>query len=82
MLPELYQNAQLDIESILKIIKFKRKTKEKILAMIPFLRKKFKEIKISKNSNVESNWMMGELINDALGNIPLENLKTEIENTN
>ncbi|MBL7086330.1 MAG: Glu-tRNA(Gln) amidotransferase subunit GatE [Candidatus Cloacimonetes bacterium] len=82
MLPELYQNAQLDIESILKIIKFKRKTKEKILAMIPFLRKKFEEIKISKNSNVESNWMMGKLINDAIGNIPLKNLKTEIEKIN
>ena len=79
MLPELYQHGQLNFDSILKNLKFKKKTRQEIFKVIPSLRKKFQKIKMSKNSNADINWIIGQLRNNALGNISLKDLKTEIE---
>ena len=79
MLPELYQHGQINFDSILKNLKFKKKTRQKIFKVIPSLRKKFQKIKMSKNSNADINWIIGQLRNNALGNISLKDLKTEIE---
>ena len=79
MLPELYQHGQLNFDSILKNLKFKKKTRQEIFKVIPSLRKKFQKIKMSKNSNADINWIIGQLRNDALGNLSLKDLKTEIE---
>jgi glutamyl-tRNA(Gln) amidotransferase subunit E len=64
----------MDFESIINSIEFKKIPKEEIISKIPFLKNKFSEIRFSKNDNVESNWVMGQLRKTALGNIDLKEL--------
>jgi glutamyl-tRNA(Gln) amidotransferase subunit E len=69
MLPVVYQYPKMDFDSILTSINFKPVPKEEILSKIPFLKQKFKEIKVSKQDHVAKDWIMGELQKTAVGNI-------------
>jgi len=80
MLSVVYQYPKMDYDSVLTTIKFKRMPLEKILGMIPVLRKKFREIHTSKKQDAEVNWIMGELRKTALGNIPLAELREHVDN--
>jgi len=77
MLPVIYQHPNMDFNSVLTNINFKRRSKEELTAPVDYLIEKFKEIKISKNSTSETTlkWVMGQLHNQALGNINLADLK-------
>lgn len=79
MLPILYQYPKMEFESILTTINFKPVSKDQILAKIPFLRKKFAEIQLSKGSHCENQWIMGQLRKQAEGNISLKELKKALE---
>ncbi len=80
MLPELVEHPQMDFESILTSLGFKKYTKDEILSKLPLLYEKFKE---DKDMIIESDlrdWVMGKLRNIAMGNMELCELSKEITN--
>ena len=81
MLPIIYQHPNMDFDSVLTSLNFKRRAKEDLLAPIDYLLEKFREIKISKSDSPEIalNWVMGQLNRQALGNVDLKDLKKSIE---
>jgi glutamyl-tRNA(Gln) amidotransferase subunit E len=80
MIHVLYEFPKMDFESVLESINFKRISKEKILSHIPFLKNKFNTIKKSDNEQNAINWIMGELREEAVGNISLNELYNHIKN--
>ncbi len=84
MLPLVYSHPKMDFESVLESIKFKKISADKIIANIPFLQNKFKEIGVNPEKENEKNWIMGELRGTATGNMSLAELSkkiTEVINT-
>ncbi|MFP4557558.1 MAG: Glu-tRNA(Gln) amidotransferase subunit GatE [Bacteroidales bacterium] len=81
ILPVVYQHPNMDLNSVLTSIGFKRKTKDELLAPVDYLTEKFKEIKTSgkPTNDVVVNWVMGQLHKQAQGNINLKDLRKEIE---
>jgi len=82
MIPVIYQYPNMDYDSVLTSINFTKVPIKDILEKIPFLKDKFKEIVTSKDENAEVCWIMGELRESALGNVPLAELKKDIEKMN
>lgn len=80
MLPIIYEFPKMDFHSVLESIHFKEVSKDEILAHIPFLKKKFKEIGRSNDKKDETNWIIGELKNLAIGNIPFNELHESVLN--
>jgi glutamyl-tRNA(Gln) amidotransferase subunit E len=79
MLPVVYQHPKMDFESVLISIKFKSIVREEIYSHIPFLKKKFADIRVSKGDGLEVSWIMGQLRKMALGNICLKELADKIK---
>jgi len=79
MIPILYVHPKMDMESVLISIKFKPISKEDIVKHIPFLREKFGKIRFNDNKENETNWIMGQLQQMAIGNIIMKDLKKLIE---
>lgn len=78
MLPEVYEHPKMDFDSILEIIKFKKINKDEIISRISFCRNKFAEAKRKDTPKNEANWIMGQLLKMAIGNISLKELNTII----
>jgi glutamyl-tRNA(Gln) amidotransferase subunit E len=78
MLAVQYQHPKMDPESILVNIGFKELPAEEIMAKIPFLKKKYKEIRTSKDDTAGLRWIMGNLSKIALGNVNLTDLSKTI----
>jgi len=78
ILIHLYQHPKMDFDSILISINFKEVTKEEVIGKIPFLVKKYKEIRTSGDDFAGKRWIMGNLYNLALGNISLKELSDRI----
>jgi glutamyl-tRNA(Gln) amidotransferase subunit E len=74
MLPIVYQYPKMEFESVLTSINFKAIPQEQIISKIPFLKKKLAEIRLSKGSDVEHNWTMGQLRRQAEGNMSMTDL--------
>lgn len=79
MLTVIYQHPKMDLESVLITIEFKEIPKQEFIDKIPFLVKKYKEIKISQNEGAGHRWVMGNLSKTALGNISLKELSKEVK---
>ena len=79
MLCAFYEHPKMDFDSVLASINFKKISKKEIVEVIPFLRKKFNSIRVSKKEGVDVKWIMGELHKNALGNINLKELKEEVD---
>ncbi|MFC2114563.1 Glu-tRNA(Gln) amidotransferase subunit GatE, partial [Bacteroidota bacterium] len=79
MLIEYYQHPKLDFESVLTYINFKPASKESIADKIPFLKDKFKQIRVSGKESVETRWVIGQLKKMALGNMGFSSLKKMID---
>ncbi len=79
MLPVVVQHPHMDLHSVLTTINFKPVERNEILAHIPLLREKFKEIKTSNRPGAETRWIMGNLRKLALGNLPLGELRSLVE---
>lgn len=81
MLPIVYQHPNMDFNSVLTSLPFKKRAKEDLLAPVDYLLEKFREIKISKSNSPEIavNWVMGQLHRQALGNVDLKELRKSIE---
>lgn len=81
MLPHIYEYPNMDFDSVLTSIGFKRKTKEELLAPINYLIEKFREIKTSKDDSkdIVVSWVLGQLHKQAIGNVCLKELRNEVE---
>ena len=75
----LMDYPKMDFTSILTSLKFKKRTQEELLAPVSFLIGKFREIRKSDQPDVTLNWLMGQIRNQALGNIPLNEYSQLIE---
>ena len=80
MLPVLVQHPKMDFDSILVSINFKKQKPEEVLSGIKFLKKKYASISRSKAGDARTNWMMGQLRKNAVGNIGLRQLRELLEN--
>jgi glutamyl-tRNA(Gln) amidotransferase subunit E len=80
MLPVVYQHPKMDFESVLTSLKFKKISKDDIVSQIPFLRKKFSNIRRSPADHVESHWIMGQLQGISTGNLALADLRKMVDN--
>lgn len=78
MLFHLYQHPRMDFESILTTLNFKKVGEEELLAKVPFLVKKYREIRTSGEEAAGMRWIMGNLSKLALGNISLTKLSRAI----
>ncbi len=78
MLPVLLEHPNMDLQSVLATIGFRRLGRKEILAPLPLLRKKFKEIAASRDPGAEGRWLAGQLRRAALGNLPLRELAAQI----
>lgn len=80
MLPVVYLHPNMDFESVLTSIGFKRRSKDELLAPVNYLVEKFKEITICNKPTpvTTQNWVMGQLHKQALGNISLSELRNSI----
>jgi glutamyl-tRNA(Gln) amidotransferase subunit E len=67
----LMDYPNMDFTSILTSLKFKKRKQEELLAPVSFLIGKFREIRKSDRHDVTLNWLMGQIRNQAIGNIPL-----------
>ncbi|MBL6963659.1 MAG: Glu-tRNA(Gln) amidotransferase subunit GatE [Bacteroidetes bacterium] len=75
MLIEYYQHPKMDFDSVLTEINYKPISKDDLADKIPFLKEKFKQIKISEKEEVDSHWVMGQVSKLARGNIRFAELK-------
>lgn len=83
MLPVAYEHAQMDFESVLSVINFKRISKEEITSKIPFLNDKFMQTAYHKENNeARVRWIMGQLHKIAIGNISMKELEKAVKNSN
>lgn len=79
MIPVLYEHPQMDFESILLSINFKRIPAERIISNIQFLKDKFAQIRRKNEQQTGINWIMGHLRSSALGNISLKDLAAAVK---
>ena len=79
MLPVLYEYPDMEFGSILTIIRFRKHTMAELIAPVDFLFQKFREIRISTDDKAATDWLMGQLHREALGNVELSRLRKEIE---
>lgn len=78
MLQDMIEHPQMDFESILTSINFKKHSKEEIISKLPLLYDKFEEGKDIIFETDLKNWVMGRLRNIAIGNVDLTELSKEI----
>lgn len=79
MLPEVYAHPKMVFDSVLTTIGYRKYSVDEIVANIPILRDKFAEIRTSSRADAAVDWIMGNLRRMALGNIPLRDLRTRVE---
>jgi glutamyl-tRNA(Gln) amidotransferase subunit E len=82
MLPMIYEQPQMEFESVLSDIRYKAHSKEEILAPVDFLREKYREIGKKQTPEAEANWIMGELRHRAMGNMPYNVLMKDLTKKN
>lgn len=76
MLPTAFEHPQMDFESILSILNFKRTSKEDITSKIPYLIEKFTQSSFKKDNVAGRNrWVMGQLQKMAIGNMSMKELE-------
>jgi glutamyl-tRNA(Gln) amidotransferase subunit E len=78
MIKELFVHPKLDFESLLTILKFKKKGKEDVKDRIKLLQDKFAPVRKSTNDEDRVNSIMGQLRTFSEGNINLAELSKEI----
>jgi len=79
MIPVIYEHPDMIFSSVLTSINYKQRSVDEVTAPIEILNAKFREIKYSRRNDVAINWLMGQVRMQALGNVPLKELRNEIE---
>jgi glutamyl-tRNA(Gln) amidotransferase subunit E len=78
MLPVIVQHPNMDFQSVLTTVNFKKLEREEILAPLPFLKEKFQKIKTSKDPAAATRWIVGNLRKLALGNMPMREVTAQL----
>lgn len=78
MLPIVFKQPKMEMNYVLKAICFSKSTPDSIVSLIPIMRGRFKRLKTSTNVEAELNWIMKNLQEKAIGNIPLHELSMAI----
>lgn len=79
MIPVIYEHPDMLFSSVLTSINFKNRSMDELTAPIKILFRKFQEIRNSEREEAAVNWLMGQVYNQALGNVPMRELRKEIE---
>ncbi len=79
MMPVIYEHPDMLFSSVLTSINFKHRSLDELTAPIKILYRKFQEIRHSKKEEAAVNWLMGQVHKLALGNVPMKEMKKEIE---
>lgn len=74
MLPVIIKYPKMELRSVLEYINFTSLSTESIVSLIKVMQEKFSRLRTSKNSGAELRWIMKELQEKAIGNIPLSKL--------
>jgi len=78
MLPVLLEHPNIDFQSLLTTVGFRKLGKKEIMAPLPILKKKYQKIATSKDPAAAGRWIAGQLRPAALGNLPLRDLAAQI----
>ncbi|EKD51422.1 MAG: hypothetical protein ACD_62C00257G0001 [uncultured bacterium] len=78
MLPVVYEHPNIEFASVLELIDFKPATETDIQRDVPFLYKKFQQIKKSKRTGAVEDWIMGQVRRYAVGSLPLKEVRRMI----
>ncbi len=78
MLYHLYQHPKMDFDSILITLGYKATPVAEIEGKLPFLVKKYKDIRTSRDDSAGHNWIMGNISKIALGNVSLSAFSKQI----
>lgn len=79
MLPVVYEHPNMDLDSVLLTIGFHFHTEQELMAYLPPLIRKFRQIRTTENSGADLRWIMGHLRKRALGNLPLAKLSQLVQ---
>jgi glutamyl-tRNA(Gln) amidotransferase subunit E len=79
ILPLLLSHPNMDFDSLLVSVNFKKIKPEDILSGIKFLKNKYKSIGRKLDADSCANWIMGQLRPKAIGNMNLAALKKAVE---
>lgn len=79
MVPVVYEHPNMAFESVLITLEYKQHSLNDILSYVPALKRKFREIKKSNSPLAEIDWIMGHLRKRALGNVPMKELRAQVE---
>ncbi|HOE05912.1 MAG TPA: Glu-tRNA(Gln) amidotransferase subunit GatE [Bacteroidales bacterium] len=79
MLPVVYEHPNMDFQSVLTTINFKKYSHDEIFSRIEFANRKFETEGRNKTFGNRVTWIMGQLRPMAEGNIALPALREEIE---
>ena len=79
ILKQMFLNPEMDFESILTVLKFKKIDKEYIISRIKLLQDKFSPARKDTDRNDMLNSIMGELRKISEGNVNLSELAKEIK---
>ncbi|MBZ9687715.1 Glu-tRNA(Gln) amidotransferase subunit GatE [Clostridium estertheticum] len=74
MLPVIYKQPKMEMRYVLKSICFSKCSADSIISLIPIMQERFKRLKNTKNVEAELNWIMKNLQEKAIGNMPLHEL--------
>ena len=74
MLPVAIKYPKLELRYVLERIDFSKRSNDSITSLIEVLREEFSCLKTSKDKDAELRWIMKQLQEKAIGNIPLREL--------
>lgn len=79
MLPVLYEHPKMDFDSVLSVIKFKRRSAKEIMANVPMLVEKYKKEGRKQTKEAGKCWVAGQIKHMAVGNMKLNTMAEQIE---
>jgi glutamyl-tRNA(Gln) amidotransferase subunit E len=82
MLPVVYQHPNMDFQSVLTTVNFKKLEREEILAPLPFLKEKYQKIKTSRDPDAAVRWIVGNVRKLALGNLAMSEVREQVARGN
>ncbi|MFO7789028.1 MAG: Glu-tRNA(Gln) amidotransferase subunit GatE [Bacteroidota bacterium] len=79
MMPVVYEHPKMDFDSVLSVIKFKRRSEKEILDNVPLLIQKFKKEGRKQTIEAGTCWVAGQVKPMAIGNMKLNSMAEKIE---
>lgn len=79
MLPIVFEHPNIAFDSVLELLEYQKRGREEIVKQIPLLKKKFADIKASKDVGACHRWIMGQLRKIAIGNMGLRELAEVVQ---